>query len=241
VRRDSAGVPFAGRSLPHAGFAGDHGDADPGLVAALEAFARDPAGEQEVLAALTAARVLVPVVAVATDTEDVGGARVEKSTDMAVVTLVGADGRRALPVFSSVAALASWRPDARPVPVTGARAALAAAAEGADVLVVDVAGPVSYVLDGRRALEPLARGQLAVPAYDDEALRGEVMQAAAVPGVSSVSLVRARDVDALVQLVLEPDADVGAVLAAIGERLGGISTRPLLRGLGVGVLGPGDR
>jgi hypothetical protein len=112
----------------------------------------------------------VPVVAAAAEVEHTGPLRAEKSTDMALVTLVGTGGRRALPVFTSLTAQARWRADARPVPVEGRRAALAAAAEGADTLVVDVAGPWTYVLDGRHALEALARGDLAVPAYDDERL-----------------------------------------------------------------------
>ena len=45
---------------------------------------------------------------------------------MAAMTLLAADGHRALPVFTSIAALAAWDPAARPVPVTAARAAQAA-------------------------------------------------------------------------------------------------------------------
>jgi hypothetical protein len=59
---------------------------------------------------------------------------------MAVVTLTAPDGRRALPVFTSAAALAAWDADARPVPVTAARAAQAAVAEGCQVAVVDLGG-----------------------------------------------------------------------------------------------------
>ena len=59
---------------------------------------------------------------------------------MALVTLTGPDGRRALPVFTSVAALAAWDATARPVPVTAARAARAAVAEGCHVVVVDLGG-----------------------------------------------------------------------------------------------------
>ncbi len=57
---------------------------------------------------------------------------------MAVVTLTRPDGRRALPVFTSVAALAAWDPTARPVPVSAARGARAAVAEGCQVAVVDL-------------------------------------------------------------------------------------------------------
>ena len=83
----------------------------------------------------------MPVVAVLDETDDgAHGHTVDKQTDMAVVTLTGPDGRRALPVFTSVAALAAWDADARPVPVTAARAARAAVAEGCHVAVVDLGG-----------------------------------------------------------------------------------------------------
>ena len=59
-------------------------------------------------------------------------------TDMAMITLVAPDGRRALPLFTSVAALAAWDPSARPVPVSAAQAAQAAVADGCQVAVVDL-------------------------------------------------------------------------------------------------------
>ena len=43
---------------------------------------------------------------------------------MALVTLKAPDGRLAMPVFTSAAALAAWHPEARPVAVYAARAAL---------------------------------------------------------------------------------------------------------------------
>ena len=45
---------------------------------------------------------------------------------MALVMLKAADGRTAMPAFTSAEALASWHPDARPVAVYAARAALSA-------------------------------------------------------------------------------------------------------------------
>jgi hypothetical protein len=114
----------------------DTGEADPDLLAALAADDRG-----RVLALLGGARLLVPVVAMPAPGE--AGAEAE----MAVPTLVNAAGRRALPVFTSLAALAEWRCDARPVPMPGARVVAAAVAEGYDGLVVDVAGPSSFTLD----------------------------------------------------------------------------------------------
>ena len=56
-------------------------------------------------------RWLVPVVAVAAEVDDSGDSgypMVETRTDMATVTLTAPDGSRALPVFTSLAALAAW-------------------------------------------------------------------------------------------------------------------------------------
>src|SRR4051794_13012008 len=111
---DSAGVPWAGRALTSQPFAGDDGRADPALAAALEA------GDERALAdALATARVLVPVVAVLGEERAPAGPSglpSDKNADMAVATLVGPDGRTALPVFSSLTTLAAWDATARPVP-----------------------------------------------------------------------------------------------------------------------------
>ncbi len=158
---DSAQVPWHGRDLSPSGFEDDTGAADPALLAAL-----DGGDDEAVMTALGAARLLVPVVAEPTGTDDHGGLRVETGADMAVVTLVGPEGERALPVFSGAAALAAWDPGARPVPVPPARAAQAAVAEGCSVLVVDVAGPASRVLRPSM-LWALAQQRPWLPAHTD--------------------------------------------------------------------------
>src|SRR5690606_40027191 len=72
----------------------------------------------------------------------------DKSSDMAAVLLTGADGRLALLAFTDLGALTAWRSDARPVPVAAHLAAATAVQEGADALVIDVAGPHRCVLSG---------------------------------------------------------------------------------------------
>src|SRR5690606_22804287 len=89
---------------------------------------------------------LVPIVAEPVETEVQDGLTVDKQTDMAAVTLVAPDGERALPVFTCLDSIAAWDPQARPVPVTSARAGQAAVSERCDVVVVDVAGPLTRVL-----------------------------------------------------------------------------------------------
>ncbi|WP_231123764.1 SseB family protein [Nocardioides sambongensis] len=138
-----------GRRLQGSEYVGDDGSADPGLVRALHGHAAGTTHYPVALAALAPARVLVPVVAVLGEVEydDAGLAR-DKSSDMAAVLLTGADGRRALLAFTSTESLAAWDPQARPVPVAAHLAAATAVQEGAAALVVDVAGPATFVLEG---------------------------------------------------------------------------------------------
>jgi hypothetical protein len=111
------------------------------------------------VAALCGTRLLVPVVAMPGEVEhdDTGLAR-DKTADMAAVLLTGRDGRRALLAFTGLAGLQAWDADARPVPVTARDAARAALAEGADALVVDLAGPVQVPVEGD-TLRRIADGQ----------------------------------------------------------------------------------
>jgi hypothetical protein len=66
---------------------------------------------------------------------------------MATVLTRGRDGRLALLAFTSAEAMRRWNVSARPVPVTVAAAAAAAAQDGAAAMVVDVAGPVMFVVE----------------------------------------------------------------------------------------------
>lgn len=169
---DSAGVPFGGRELTGTGFDADTGEADPRLLAALDA----PLDERELFAAVSAARLLVPIVAEPAEVDESGDLVVEKQTDMAAVTLVAADGTRALPVFSSIEALAAWDGQARPVPVTAARAAQAAVTERCDVMVVDVAGPRTVALRPSMVWA-LAQQRHWMPAHEDDLVRRAVAAA----------------------------------------------------------------
>jgi SseB protein N-terminal domain len=174
-------------------FAGDDGAADPAVLAALAAYAAGQGSEHAALNALASARLLVPVVAVlaeeasgdaeaveaseteaASETEGAAdrtgsGLRREKSTEMALPTLIGHDGRAAVLAFTSLDALTRWRPDARPVAVPAARAWQAGAAE-ASAVVIDVAGPVPVTVEGAR-LAALAAGRPApLPHQDPDVL-----------------------------------------------------------------------
>lgn len=166
-------------------FRDDDGTADPRAAAALAAYVAGQGSEQEALTALAAARLLVPVVAVLADgTASKGG---DKNSEMVLPTLIGHDGRPAVLAFTSLEALARWRPNARPVPAEADRVWRAAVADNCAV-VIDVAGPVPLAVEGAR-LSSLASGQPVPPAYEDPDVRAEVEAAvAAEPAVAGFSL-----------------------------------------------------
>lgn len=201
-------------------FEGDTGQPDPELAAALAAWAAD---ETELRAAtvharLLAARLLVPVVARAAEVETstATGLHADKTTEMMLPSVVGADGRAALPAFSGQGALARWSPAARPVPLRGADLLRQATDSGYAAVLLDPAGPVTFVVEGD-ALADLAAGYIPVAgatagartvaemhvrepavsadaAVDRAALRRAAEAAAAgVPGVAEVRLVEASE------------------------------------------------
>jgi hypothetical protein len=177
-------------------FRDDRGAADPRAAAALAAYQAGQGSEQAALTALAAARLLVPVVAVLADGPAAEGDRAaqrdraaegDKNSEMVLPTLIGRDGRPAVPAFTSLDALARWRPNARPVPAEAGRVWRAAVADRCAV-VIDVAGPVPLAVEGAR-LEALAAGRSVPPAHEDPDVRAEV-EAAIVgePAITGFSL-----------------------------------------------------
>jgi hypothetical protein len=213
-------------------FRDDDGSADPRAAAALAAFASGEGSEHAALTALARTRLLVPVVAAASD----GG---EKDTHMSLPTLVGRDGRRALPAFTCLDALAGWRPGARPVPAPAARVWQAAVSDSCAV-VVDIAGPVPLAVDGAR-LAALADGRPVPPPHEDPDVLSAVRAAAAAEElVAGVRVVPGRDVE--IRVTLAPSCPPAAASeaarrlgAAVMARLGG----RLRRGIAVAVVPPG--
>lgn len=196
---DSAGQPWAGRSLSgddatiH-NFDDDDGAADAGYLAALEALAAGTGDEAGVVAALATARVFVPILASLAE-EGAAGAGAhgvelhgDKQADMALVTLKAPDGRTVLPVFTSAANLSAWHPEARPVAVYAARAALSAVAENAELLVLDPGSAATFVVR-RPAVWALAQQHPWTPSYRDPAVADAVAAAASgVPALRRVEL-----------------------------------------------------
>lgn len=221
---DSAGVPWTGRTLNPTPFAGDTGEPDAALAAAATGHAEGRVPLAQVVAALAAARLMVAVVATEEETAvDPGtGLPVDSRADMALVTLTGKDGRRALPVFSGTAALAAWDGAARPVPVEAARAAQACVAEGCDLLLLDPAGPAT-VLVPRPAVWAVGQGRAWLPSPDDPEVAAAVRAAlAGIRRLRAAELLPGRGAELRVRLLVEPGLDragLDALLAEAGERL----------------------
>jgi SseB protein N-terminal domain len=221
-------VPVLGGGDPT--FRDDDGSADPRAAAALAAFAAGEGSEHAALTALARSRLLVPVVAAE------GG---EKGTEMALPTLVGRDGRRAVPAFTCLDALARWQPTARPVPASAALV-WRAAVDDSCAVVVDIAGPVPLAVDDAR-LAALADGRPAPLPHEDPDVLSAVRAAAA--GQGAITGFRAGagqagdDLEVQVMLAAGCAADEAAEAvrrlgAAVMARLGG----RLRRGIAIAVV-----
>lgn len=193
----------------------DRGEADPRVSEALGAYGRGAMKEQAALTVLAGSRLLVPVVATMAEAGPDGA---EKETEMALPTLIGNDGRRAMIAFTGVETLARWRRDARPVPVPARRLWEAALAEDCAV-VVDVGGPVQVEVSGAR-LAALAAGRDVPPAHEDPDVRAEVSAVVeAAPGVTGFTLAPGDGSDLVV--TLEATGEAGNAAGDISARLRG--------------------
>jgi hypothetical protein len=176
-------------------FRDDDGSADPRAATALAAFGAGLGSEHAALTALASSRLLVPVVAVlaaadapgeaerpegAQDPPGAGPARADpgdRGSEMSLPTLIGRDGRSAIPVFTCLDALARWDARARPVPAQAGQV-WRAAVDGSCAVVVDIAGPVPLAVDGAR-LAALADGRPVPRPHQDPDVLDAVRAAAA--------------------------------------------------------------
>lgn len=211
---DTAGLPWQGRDLHDSPFRGDTGAADPLLLDALV----HRAGDADLADALAASRLLVPVVAMPTHVEQAQatGLAADANSDMATVVLTAPDGERALPVFTSVAAVAAWDPAARPVPVTPVDAAQAAVEERCSVMVLDVASPHRRVVRSSQVWA-LAQGRRWVHAADDPVVRAALDDVVdRTPGLATADAAAGDHGSLLVTLALDPGLRADAVNAVSG-------------------------
>jgi hypothetical protein len=172
-----------------------------------------------------------------------GGLRGEKSSEMALPTVIGTDGRAALPAFTCTASLARWRPQARPVPVPAAQV-WRSGAQDASAVIIDIAGPVPFAVDGAR-LAALAQGRPAPMPYEDPDVIALVHAAlAAEPVIAGYRLLPGEDgTDLTLCLVPVPGCDpaepgvTGAAQRACEQLLAGAGDR-VRRGVEVALLAP---
>lgn len=232
---DSAGTPWEGRDLKANPFAGDDGSADPALAAALDAYREQEStvALEGVVAALGQARVLIPILAeLGAAGAGEHGRQVDKEASAGVVALEAPDGRRALPVFSSVASMAAWRTDARPVPTEAARAALSAVAEDWALLVVDPGGPVTALVP-RPAVWAVAQGKTWRPAVRDGVVDQEVAAEVArvladVAHVGQAGAQPGRSAEVAVVLGIDPGLDRAGLDAVLAEVNGALASSALI-------------
>ncbi|MBE2997379.1 SseB family protein [Nocardiopsis sp. HNM0947] len=199
-------------------FRDDDGSADPEVEARLREHSEGTVGDRQVLTALGASRVLVPVVADATETEQgAGGLTKDKNSEVAVPVMTGRDGRRGLLAFTSVDAVRRWRPDARPVPFTTQDACQAVLDENADALVLDVAGPVPYTVQGRFLTVLAEHGVVPEPQDDPQVLALIYRVTHTEFGVERVRIHTSDNAEIGIRLELEERDD--AALQRMAERL----------------------
>ncbi|ATG51471.1 hypothetical protein CFK38_07960 [Brachybacterium vulturis] len=227
---DTAGVSWEGRDYTVSPFPGDDGRTPEHLAEALAAHraGQDP-HRQRLVAALSSARVLVPIMAVATETGTTAhGLTGDNGADMAMVSITAADGTTVLPLFTSVTALSTWRGDARPVPVIAPQAAQAAVQEGCTALLLDPATPGEDggpVLLPRSVLWALAQGREWLPPHLDPEL-GRALERLGHEASAQVRELTARageraEVDLHLQLRPGLTAEeVRSVVDAVTARLG---------------------
>lgn len=217
---DSAGQSWDGRDLSGEGnplhnFDNDTGLIDERLHAALSELVAGTGSETKVHAALAQARVYIAVVAqLAEGGLGEHGFTEDKEADMALITLNAPDGRKALPVFSSVANLQAWHAEARPVAVYAPRAALSAVSEDAALLVLDPGADFTFVLR-RPAMWALAQQQEWIPSYLQEEL-------------ATIVATQVSDEPALASIKMAPGRGVGTRTAA-GASVPGGGAGPELR------------
>jgi hypothetical protein len=225
---DSAGVPWEGRSFHENPDAADDGSAPQRVIEAIRRFRAHEVGVAEVVEALHDARLLLPLLATRGD-EGIGahGQLVDKTQELSLVTAAGPDGRPVLPAFTSTDTMRDWDASARPIPIVVPRIALAVAAEGTPLIVVDPGTPTMFVVR-RPSFKALATGERWVPCFEDPDVLGAFL--ASSNGESALVAIqlapgdpdaRLTGAELLVQLSVTDGldkAELDAMVARLGER-----------------------
>ena len=144
---DSAGRPWEGRSFDQNAFADDDGKAPAELVEVIKKFRAGEVGAEVVVDQIRVSRLLVPLLANLGEAEEgAHGHKVDKSAELAIVTVKSPDDQDSLVVFSSVESMSSWNKESRPVPTDAIRVALAAASQMSTRVVLDPGSETEFVV-----------------------------------------------------------------------------------------------
>lgn len=230
------------RTIKPSGFEDDDGAADAVLSEALGAHHRGEIDRYALYPVLAGKRVLAPVVAILTESETVdegagAGLRRDKDSEMALVTLLAADGAKAVPVFTSTDKLGVWGatngfPNARPVPVAVEQAAAAAVQEEADVLLLDLGSEEQFELTGA-ALRAFAAGRVPTPPdADPDVVAALLVVLRSVPEVADVldsARVGAFAQGAVLELGFTEDTDPATLAEPLRRVAEAIAADALLR------------
>ncbi len=141
---------------PNGAFAHDRGDPDPALRAVLAEAYDGGTHYATAVAALCAARLLLPIVASGDDHGD--GPDPTRRAEMAAVLVKSEAGATAVPVFTGIDALQAWNPQARPVPCTLDDVAATVLETKSQAILVDLPGPHPVVIE-LGIVEELAQGR----------------------------------------------------------------------------------
>jgi hypothetical protein len=156
----------------------------------------------------------------------------EKAAEVMLITIKGSDGRIALPAFTSLDALSRWKAEARPVPASTQRVCAGALSEGADLVVIDPAGPATVELSGA-VLWALAEGRAMLPLADDLAVIGAIRDATEdmARAFSGTFLQPGADqsTDLVIQLVARAGADPAELREAAAELASRLAADPIMR------------
>ncbi|WP_026405809.1 SseB family protein [Actinomadura rifamycini] len=229
---------MSGLTIPQPQFPDDDGGADPRLCEALAGYAAGRVGQHTVLRRLQGARLLVPVVAILTEEEDVapGELRREKSSDMALPLLTGEDGRRGVLGFTCTETMKAWRADARPVAVPAGQACRAVLDENADALVIDVAGPVPFAVDGLR-LHLLAEGRpIPAPHEDPDVLAAVEAAFGSDEAVAGVRVTEGTSAELAVRFAVSPGHDERRTVQRVSDRLAEVLRGRIVGGVELSVV-----
>lgn len=156
----------------------------------------------------------------------------EQAAEVMLITIKGSDGRTALPAFTSLEALSRWRARARPVPASTQRVCAGALSEGADLIVIDPAGPTTVELSGS-VLWALAEGRALVPLDEDPAVIGAIRDASEdmARSFSGTFLQPGADssTELVIHLVARAGVDAAELRAAATQLASRLAADPIMR------------